>query len=178
MNKPTLWMMTGVPCSGKSTILSQKNGLFINDDDSVPVYVADTDSYIEDYAERNGIDYNAAFQKKFKAAEFHMKEIIKVGLKTLSTVVWDQTNITKNTRRRKLAWFSQELKPYQIVGVGFAYAKTDLAILQERNLARAKATGKYVPSGQIETMFNQYELPTEFDHMILYDIQGNILNRL
>ena len=100
--KSTLYIMVGLPGSGKSTFV--KNHLSHCD------YVLDTDSYIEEAARSMGKTYNDVFETHIKYSTKLMwqtwddikKEEFEENFKGPLKVVWDQTNLTVKKRKKIL----------------------------------------------------------------------------
>jgi predicted kinase len=177
MMKPNFYMMTGVPCSGKSTLIEK--GWFSGIDYPYPTTILSTDNILESWAKIENISYKDAFDLHFKGAEQKMKDdLAKCMITKLYNVIWDQTNLTAKTRKRKLSWMGNNREFFTLIGIGFYYKPEDIEVLVERNLARAQATGKYVPTGQVREMFQTYERPSideGFEHVYIFDIDGKLV---
>lgn len=91
--KPTLTLLVGLPATGKSTWVKANLG------DAVLV---DTDSYLEAYARWHKVSYQEAFSLAYEDAKRAMYEAAARAFKAGKSVVWDQTNLTANSRGRKL----------------------------------------------------------------------------
>jgi predicted kinase len=90
---PTLTLLVGLPATGKSTWVRKNLG------DAVLV---DTDSYLEAYAREHGVSYQEAWNLAYEAAKNAMYETASQAFRAGKSVVWDQTNLTANSRGRKL----------------------------------------------------------------------------
>lgn len=95
--RPTLTMLVGVPAAGKSTWLKEQ-GFWDRDD----VMILSTDNFIETVASGERKTYSEVFSKAIKYAEKNLDEALDYALKLDMDIVWDQTNLTRKTRERKL----------------------------------------------------------------------------
>lgn len=139
---PTLYMLIGVPGSGKTTWI--KN----NKHNAV---VLSTDDKIEAEAERSGKTYSEVFQDTIKQATVEMHRDLAKAIGERRDIIWDQTNITRKSRKSKL---SQIPKDYHKVAVFFSVPPD----LRERLASRP---GKIIPEPVILSMINQLEPPTK-----------------
>lgn len=137
-------MLVGPPCSGKST-WRQRN---------CPDHVLiDTDSYIERRAQEQGSTYGAVFDSEIRAAEADMQQRLRFAVARGADMVWDQTNMTRRSRLRKLALIPEF---YHRTAVVFQVDIDELAL---RNQVRAQNTGKEIPWKVIRDMINSFEMP-------------------
>jgi predicted kinase len=149
----TLYMLIGVPGSGKSFWISQQHLI-----DSV---VLSTDTYIEKFAQLNNQTYSEIFNKVIGEATRLMREDLRKAILDKKTIYWDQTNTTRKSRASKL---SQIPKTYRKVAVFFAVP--DKAEHTRRLNSRP---GKIIPEMVLENMINSLEVPTineGFDEVI------------
>lgn len=150
MNK-TIFMLVGLPCSGKSTFLSK-----------IPnKVVVDTDSTIEMYARYRGLTYNDVFKDYIDAAVKMMNEKVQECVRTGTSFYWDQTNLTEKSRKRKLAAIP---KDWTKVAIAF---ETPIWEIERRMNLRDKK----VPMGVVYDMQKTYQRPTVaegFDTIIDY----------
>ena len=140
---PTLFMLIGVPGSGKSTWIRSRNH------DAV---VASTDDKIEAAAAAQGLTYNDVFDAEIKAANAAMREDVKQAVKDKRDIIWDQTNLTAKSRRGKLG---QVPKHYERIALYFP--TPDGAELERRLGSRP---GKTIPAHVMASMIASLELPT------------------
>lgn len=139
---PTLYMLIGVPGSGKTTwIRNHKH-------DAV---VLSTDDKIEAEAERSGKTYSEVFHDTIKHATSQMQDDMIRAVRERRDIIWDQTNITAKSRRGKL---SQIPKDYRKVAVFFPVPPD----LRERLAGRP---GKNIPEPVVLSMINQLEPPSK-----------------
>ena len=146
MNRPKLYMLCGVPASGKSTWVGQnvKGG---------SVYVASTDNIIEAVAQLRGKTYSEVFSNTIKDAEKSMYTCVMEAVKDGFDIVWDQTNLNYKTRAKKLIMIPDH---YEKIAVYFP-VPDDL----EKRLA--SRPGKNIPWNIIQSMINSFEVPGEFE---------------
>ena len=150
---PTLYMLVGVPASGKSTWAK-------NNRDSA--LVASSDDYIEQQAEKLGTTYSDVFDKFIKAANTHAIETARKAFSDKLDLIWDQTNLTKTGRRNKLKMVP---KDYKKVAVFFPTPHED--VLKKRLGSRQ---GKTIPDYVVTSMIKTIEKPTKdegFDDIIV-----------
>lgn len=152
---PTLWLLVGVPGSGKSTWLEQQGF-------SPDTVVISTDRHIDAEAERQGKTYSEVFRGYVKRATSIMNADLAMATKDGDDIVWDQTNVTSKSRAVKLASIPDT---YRKVAVFFP---TPEAKELERRLA--SRPGKHIPWNILQGMASQLEMPTEdegFDEVVV-----------
>lgn len=142
---PTLYMLIGIPGSGKSTWIQNQN---FNLNDTV---IVSTDNIIEERAAVKGMTYSDVFQDEIKSATAEMNQILQNAVANNKDIVWDQTNLTAKTRRPKLMKFPTE---YEKVAVFFA--TPDDVELQRR---LGNRVGKVIPANVVLAMKSQLQLP-------------------
>ncbi len=146
VHNPTLYMLVGVPGSGKSTWIAQ------NFPDLTGCYVASTDRLLEIYASMRGATYNEVFQDNIdyanKAMMTHVKDAVMYGY----NIIWDQTNLTPRSRNYKLAAIPNT---YRKIGIFFPVPETEE--LYRRLDSRP---GKTIPEHAIQQMINCLKQPT------------------
>lgn len=87
-------MLSGLPCSGKSTWVENNR-----DEDDV---VISTDAILEDWARKQGITYSEIFEKEIRHATAVSETNLRFAVKMKQNIIWDQTNLTVNSRTKKL----------------------------------------------------------------------------
>lgn len=143
---PEIIMLVGAPCSGKSTWRRQNT--------SQNHVVLDTDSYIEARAREQGVAYGDIFNQEFKNAERDMQQRLRMAVAAGRDIIWDQTNLTRASRLRKLA---QIPKFYARAARVFM---ADVEVLIQRNRDRFNETGRTIPDRVIRDMVHSFEMPT------------------
>ena len=149
---PTLYMLVGVPGSGKTTWTKTNRGNAL---------VASSDDFIEKQAEKMGATYSGVFDDYIKAANTHAIQTARKAFSDKLDLIWDQTNLTKNGRRNKLKMVPND---YKKVAVYFNTPHQD--ILKKRLSNRP---GKNIPDYVLNTMIKTIEKPSKdegFDEII------------
>lgn len=147
---PTLYMLVGVPGSGKTTWI--KN----NKHDAV---VLSTDDYIERSAEKQGKTYSEVFKDVIGFATDQMEKDLVQAVQNKRDIIWDQTNLTAKSRKSKLSRIPKE---YKKVAVFFGVPSD----LRDRLASRP---GKVIPEPIIISMINQLQPPSKeegFDEVV------------
>jgi predicted kinase len=140
-----VYMMIGVPGSGKST--------WINSQDwAGDCVLVSTDKLIELEAGRQNKPYNEVFKGYIDEATILMTEDIRHAVAEGKDIIWDQTNTSRKSRRSKLA-----LVPgYYKIAVVFATPE------KEEWQARINSRpGKSIPASVLKAMAAGLQLPTE-----------------
>jgi predicted kinase len=135
-------MLIGVPASGKTT-WTIKNHPSIG--------YASTDKYIDRFAAERGVSYDDAFDTSIKEATSLMIEEVGTYVVEEKDFVWDQTNLSKKSRAKKLKFLSD----YNVVAVVFE--TPEKSVLKERLDRRP---GKTIPHSVLKSMLESFELPT------------------
>lgn len=146
----TLYMLVGVPGSGKTTWIRN------NKHDAV---VLSTDDYIEKIAAKQGKTYSEVFKDTIGDATDQMEKDLIQALRNERDIIWDQTNLTTKARKSKL---SRIPKSYKKVGVYFS-------VPQDLRDRLANRPGKVIPEPVIISMINQLQPPTKeegFDEVV------------
>jgi predicted kinase len=147
---PTLYMLIGVPGSGKTTWIKGHRGNAV---------VLSTDDKVEAEAERLGKTYSDVFQSIIKQATREMNDDLNDAIREKRDIIWDQTNITRKSRKGKLDKIPGD---YRKVAVFFPVPPD----LRERLASRP---GKVIPEPVIISMINQIEPPSKdegFDEIV------------
>ena len=139
---PTIYMLIGVPASGKSTWVEKNKGNSL---------VISSDDLIEEYAKSQGKTYNEVFKEQIKVANKIMLEHAEAAFAADQDVIWDQTNLTKKSRASKLAIVP---KHYRKDAVFFA---TPLEEEWQRRLNSRH--GKSIPAHILDSMVEMLEMP-------------------
>jgi len=150
---PVLYMLVGVPASGKST--------WVKKHQNSNTLVASSDDFIEKQAERLGSTYNDVFNDYVKAGNTHAIETARKAFSDKMDLIWDQTNLTKNGRRNKLKMVP---KDYKKIAVFFSIPHMD--VLKKRLASRP---GKNIPDYVMNSMIKTIEKPSKdegFDDVI------------
>lgn len=146
---PTLFVMVGLPGSGKSTWAHQQAL-----GHSSKYSIISTDYFLEMDAKKYGQDYTWAFETRFKKCNQKAMEQARMAIKEKKHIIWDQTHMTLKSRRRAL---SMVTKDYNKIVVVF---ELELRELFARIEKRGKTTGKIIPPHVIDNMQDYYKFPT------------------
>ena len=156
--KPVLWMLVGVPGSGKSTFVENQ---IVNMD---KYYIASTDRLIEIYASMRGATYNDVFKENIGYAEKAMMTHIKDAIMYNYDIIWDQTNTSRKSRARKL-----KVIPDYYEKTCVFFPTPDDGELDRRLATRpGKTIPPYIINGMIE-LLEYPKLDEGFDHIIEFD---------
>ena len=91
---PTMYMLIGIPCSGKSTWLQSQ--------DLAQAQILSTDNWVEHFAHENNMTYTEIFKRVIGEATRLMQHDLRTAIQNQHTIFWDQTNISAKTRADKL----------------------------------------------------------------------------
>jgi len=140
-------MLVGIPTSGKSTYVDK---LLAMDywENSV---VLSTDYFIEFYAKKQNKTYNEVFDEYIKEATQMMEMNINYAIDNGKDIIWDQTNLTAGSRRKKLRRLPAQYHR------GVIYFEVSLEEALERNNHRE---GKFIPESILKRMYHQFEKPS------------------
>lgn len=141
VKRPVLYVLVGVPGSGKSTWAETQ------DWKNECAYVS-TDKIVEHYAESVGKTYSEVFDEYMPTAvKLMTEEVVEAREKGLD-IIWDQTSTTKKSRARKI----RMLHNYFKIAVVFKTPEHDE--LQRRISNRP---GKYIPEHVMKSMVESFE---------------------
>lgn len=140
--RPTCYMLVGLPASGKTT-WTMKNHPELG--------CASTDKFIDQFAAEKGISYNDAFKDGIKEATARMIDEVGTFILEERDFVWDQTNLTKKSRAKKMNY----LVDYNVVAVVFEQPEK-----KEWKKRLASRPGKNIPTVAMASMILSYEVPT------------------
>ena len=153
---PTIYMLIGVPASGKSTWVEQNKA---------DALVISSDNLIEAYAADHGMTYNDVFKEQIKIATLVVKTEAQKAFAADQDVIWDQTNLTKKSRKSKLAMVPEH---YCKTAVFFA---TPLEEEWQRRLN--SRPGKSIPAHILDSMVEMLEMPEQDEGWNIIDYHLN-----
>lgn len=170
MTRPKLYMLIGHPYSGKSTYVANELALrkTYAPSEKYPARadneaaIIDSDSILMEMAEKANTSYNQSFLLNHKKASKEMFRRAEAAFKNGQDVYWDQTNMSRKARARKLIMVPDY---YEKIAVVFP-------MLSAEELARRTAlrTDKVIRQNIIDDMIASYEAPVlseGFDRIIL-----------
>ncbi len=142
---PKVYMLIGVPGSGKSTWVN-------NQDWTRDCVLVSTDKLIDIEAGRQGKTYNEVFKDYIDTATKLMNDDIRAAVEAGKDIIWDQTNTGRRSRKAKLA-----MAPgYHKIAVVFATPEDS-----EWQRRLAGRPGKHIPDAVLKAMASGLQLPTE-----------------
>ncbi len=157
-------MLCGIPTSGKSTFVEKLKKLDYWKD----AVVLSTDNYIEKQAQRCGLTYNQIFDDVIDNATRELELEFNMAKDKGKNIIWDQTNLSVKTRRRKLSKLPSFYRRDAV------YFEISLEEALERNQLRE---GKFIPESILKRMWHQFEIPTleeGFDYVEKVESQGTL----
>lgn len=157
---PHVIFLCGLPGSGKSTWAQKICEQYSSSDYNV----LSTDALYEERAHALGWSYNEAFERiSFSVINEEFMERLICCVYNKENIIIDQTNLTKQSRKKKLDRFTTD---YLLVAHVFKLSPLELA---QRLKKRYYETGKYIPTDIIKRMNMSWEKPdgTEFDYILI-----------
>ena len=143
---PKLYMLVGVPGSGKSTWAKQQK----QQDWARNCAIVSTDNFIESYSLHQGKTYDESFEEYMHIAVRLMTNHVLTAQANHKDIIWDQTSTTRESRAKKF----RMLPEYYAIAVVFATPEPE-------ELARRLASrpGKTIPPEVITRMIEDWEEP-------------------
>lgn len=155
------YFLIGLPGVGKSTITEK-----ILQEENNAVYLS-TDYFLEQISKDKGIDYNKAWKEHGKDADKKFTALLKSSMNKGSVLIWDQTNVVKSSRIKKLRNLKE--KGYVVIGLNFEIPEEEW----KKRLANREAQGgKKIAKFILNTMNKSYEradYDEGFDEIFLID---------
>lgn len=144
-------MLIGVPGSGKSTFLRQCQDEFGFVGNTA---IISSDKYIEQYAKEAGLTYSEIFEDSVKRATAAMNMELHHAIMDGKNIIWDQTNLNANNRRKKLS-----IIPNYYIKTAVFFEPPPIEILHER-FKNEDRKGKHIPDHILKNMLSTIEPPT------------------
>jgi len=148
-------MLVGIPCSGKSTYVEKLK--------KIPYWenavILSTDAYIEKVAQEHNTTYNEIFEDCISEATRQLELAFIMAKDKGENLIWDQTNLTVKTRKKKLS----KLPSFYARGVIYFEISLEEALKRNKN-----REGKFIPESILKRMYHQLEIPTkneDFDYV-------------
>ena len=145
MTTPKLYMLIGVPGSGKSTWIA-------NQDWTKDIPIVSSDKFIDEHAAKEGKTYNEVFADYVKIATHLMDNQVLICKANNTDIIWDQTNTSVKSRKAKL----DKLEGYEKIAVVFRTPEKE-----ELEKRLAQRVGKHIPANVMESMIANLQEPTE-----------------
>lgn len=142
---PKVYMLIGVPGSGKSTWIKSQNWA-----NGLPVI--SSDRFIDEHAERVDKTYNEVFKEYAPIAMKLMDNQARVCHANGVDCIWDQTNTSVKSRKSKL----EMLPNYEKIAVVFRTPEKE-----EHDRRLASRPGKLIPDNVMRSMIENFEEPSE-----------------
>jgi len=136
-----------MPCSGKTWYRER----YYTATDYVHI---SSDDVIEKVARAVNQSYSDVFEDAAKFANAFIIKTAKKAIAARKNIVWDQTNLTFKSRKKKLALF-ENLEYHKSIII---FPTPPLNVLKKRIEARGSA--KFIPPQILENMKRSYVLPT------------------
>jgi len=147
MSIPKLYVLVGVPGSGKSTWHSEQDWL------QDAAYIS-TDRYVEEFAKSMGKTYSEVFKEVMPECVNLMVGDVVVARESGQDIVWDQTSTTIASRKKKF----NMLPNYYAIAVVFTTPEPAELVMR---LESRYDSGKIIPDNVVQDMINNFEYPTE-----------------
>lgn len=141
---PKLYVLVGVPGSGKSTWIS-------NQDWAKDCAIVSTDHHVEIYAKALGKTYTEVFEDYMPIAVKFMAQDVIDAREAGKDIIWDQTSTSLLSRKKKF----KMLPDYHAIAIVFKTPPEDELVKR-----LASRPGKTIPWNVITNMIDNFEMPT------------------
>lgn len=139
---------TGLPGSGKS-FLTEK---IVKENPNV--VVLSIDNILERYAKQENKSYRDIWSTYIKVAEKEFNDTLDDAIKNKKDIIWDQTNLTSESRAKKLPKLLENGYSVDAIAIELSYDEWMKRISQ-----RESNGGKTMPKTVLEDMAKSYESP-------------------
>lgn len=140
-NKPKLYVLVGVPGSGKSTWVANQDWA------STAVHVG-TDHWVESEAAARGTTYSAIFDEYMPTAVRLMVDEVEICWEEHRDIIWDQTSTTVASRLKKTCMLPDYYK------IAVVFKTPPMTELMRRLNSRP---GKIIPREVVAAMIKNWE---------------------
>jgi predicted kinase len=151
-------MLVGCSGTGKSTLAEE---LRAQDPD---LSVISFDAILEEIAGETGCTYTEAYPLHRREAERRLSRQVREVLAHGGNVVWDQTNLLRSARARRLALIPDDYERIAVV------LEAPFSVLVRRIRDREAAGGRHIPREVLRRQIREMERPDYdegFDRIIL-----------
>ena len=145
--RPKVYFLVGLPATGKSTYTKEYLSKY---------EILSSDSFIEEYALSVNKTYNEVFSEYIETATKLLNEKLQKLIRENKSFVWDQTNLTKSVREKRLNNI-----PKKYIKIGMYFEKPDDVTWTKR----LNRPGKIINKNILDKMQRDLQIPTkeEFD---------------
>ena len=176
MSKPICTVMVGLPGLGKTTLVDRDRKVYSNI--NLDLFVYSTDDYIEQQAKALNKTYNDVFEDYIGKATARMNALLDVAIKDNIDIIWDQTNLSVNKRRKIINRMKQA--GYR-VGCACVVPPEAGWLDDQKVWARrlANRPGKTIPQNILTNMIESFTVPTieeGFDVIDIYNMHSILLS--
>lgn len=148
---PKLIMLVGGPGTGKSTWIRQFKARNPEED----WVIVSSDDILDELGAIDGISYQDAFSKYASFANKEMFRRAEKAIQSGSNVIWDQTNLNRKSRKKKLGMFPDS---YEKEAVVFVVSEAEI---KRRLKKREEEVGKHIPPHVVKNMAASYQPPSK-----------------
>jgi hypothetical protein len=145
MSQPKLYVLVGVPGSGKSTWIK-------NQEWAKNCAIVSTDAHVENYANTVGQTYSEVFRDYMPYAVKLMADDVVRARDEGKDIIWDQTSTSVISRKKKFNMLSN----YYAIAVVFRTPAESELLTRLSN-----RPGKTIPWNVVSVMIQNFEMPTE-----------------
>lgn len=159
--------LVGLPGSGKSTVREK-----IMKATNLDPFVYSTDDHIEAIGKACGLTYDEVFSDAINMAKTLMNKKLSDAIAQKRNILWDQTNMSKKSRRRI---FSILPKEYKVSCISILLPRS-ISEWKELDSRLNSREGKNIPDHVLDSMIRNYQEPSldeGFEKIITLDIYGN-----
>lgn len=169
MNKNILVMLVGMPMSGKSTFWKNAKTLQFEHTKNMEHYRISSDDFVEKAARTLWSTYSEVFKAVYPFAEkamyVQLDSYLNMETKNGMVLTWDQTNLTVNSRIKKLKKIPDDWKKIAIV-----FPTPGEIELNARKEER-KTEGKHIDDEALSNLNKFFSVPSAsegFDEIYWY----------
>ncbi len=175
MSQPICYIMVGLPGLGKSTLVEDQRKVYNRID--MDLFVYSTDAILERIAAFLGKTYDDVFEQHIKSATAEADIDLAYAIKEQKDIIWDQTNLGVNKRRKIINRMRQA--GYQVRCECVVPPEPGWIDDQKAWAYRLRnRPGKTIPQHVLSNMIKSFVVPTAaegFDMITFYNMHGALL---